>query len=272
MKTLARFAAQAIFLSILFHGFESLGADKKFPFTPAAKPQAKTPPAAPATVGAMRQTVSAAERFYWARVKFKAHSNQGGQWDGDPFGDVFFLRTLRERTNIQVDEDWYAADLNKIDELVKFPILFMTSDPGFTLPENQLANLKEYLERGGFIFADDCVWNERNPPGDYFFKSYQALIEKMFNTAMVKLPDDHEIYHCLYDMPNGLPHMQGTPHGGWALFLNGRMVTFLSPSDLHCGWSSHHLLITGGRPWFPKEKSDLALKMGINIIVYAMTH
>jgi hypothetical protein len=66
--------------------------------------------------------------------------------------------------------------------------------------------------------------------------------------------------------------MQGVDHGGWALFLNGRIAIFLTPTDIHCGWASCRNIVKNGSSWFSKKNSYDAIKMGINIIVYAMTH
>jgi len=57
--------------------------------------------------------------------------------------------------------------------------------------------------------------------------------------------------------------MQGVRHGLHGLFLNGRMVALLSPSDIHCGWAN-------GDAWFGHQKQVAALQMGINIYLYAM--
>ena len=134
--------------------------------------------------------ISAAERFFWGRVKFNSDKKVPDQWDAWPVFDVFFLSILKKRTNIEVDETWYVADLKDPDELVKYPILFMTADGNFECSENELANLKEYLLRGGFLFADDCVFGSA---GDKFFTGFKQKIEALFGRQMVRLPNDHSI-------------------------------------------------------------------------------
>ena len=81
-----------------------------------------------------------------------------------------------------------------------------------------------------------------------------------------KLPLDHEIYHCLFDLPKGLPFMQGELSGGWSFSDDkGRILMFLSPHDIHCGWFSE-------QNWFGRKKTQEAFEMGANIVIYAMTH
>jgi hypothetical protein len=77
------------------------------------------------------------------------------------------------------------------------------------------------------------------------------------------LPMDHPIFHCFFHM-DFWPHMQGTPHGPQGLYYNGRLAGLISPSDLHCGW------VNGDR-WFGPGMQRLAMQMGTNIYLYAMT-
>ena len=212
--------------------------------------------------------IKAAAPFHWGRVKFGTEEKVGDVWDAHPWADAHFLTALEKYTNINVDKLWREVPLEDLDEMVKFPFLFITGEGWFNLSPLQKKNIKEYLERGGFLFGDDCVIGNT---GDHFYISFRKEIEQSFNTEMVKLPADHAIYHSLYDF-NGLPYMQGQNHGGHALFIGKRMAIFLSPSDLHCGWGSQYLRTTKGNGWFTLEKEEAAVKMGINVIVYAMTN
>jgi hypothetical protein len=208
------------------------------------------------------------EPFQWARLKFKLTVQANDHWDVHPWADEFLLDMLEKYTSLNVDKNWHVVSLNKLDEMMKFPLIFMTTENKFSFTKKQQANFKEYIERGGFIYADDCVYDVY---GDFFFKDLKNKVEKLFNKKMVRLPDDHEIYNCFYKLKK-LPYMQGVDHGGWALFLNGRMAVFLTPTDIHCGWASCRNIVKNGSGWFSKKKSYDAIKMGINIIVYAMTH
>jgi hypothetical protein len=208
------------------------------------------------------------EPFHWARLKFELTKDAPDKWNAHPWGDEFFLDRLQEYTNLNVDRTWYVAPLDNLDEMIKYPFIFMTAEEEFGFSELQRKNFAEYLNRGGFIFADDCV----SPGGgDFFFADMKKKVEDLFGQKMVKLPDDHEIYRCFFKL-NGLPHVQGKSHGGWALFLNGRMAVFLNAGDLHCGWCSFKLRKTNGKSWFTEEKELNSVKMGINILTYAITH
>jgi hypothetical protein len=153
--------------------------------------------------------------------------------------------------------------LANFDEMCRNPFVFMTSEGSFVLAEPEERNLREFLERGGFIHADDCVFNARE---DRFFRNYNGLVNKLFpDNPMRLIAHDHELYHVYFDFPDGCPHLQGVKHGAYGLFEpgTGRIMTVSTPGDLHCGWVNR---------FFSAEKNLQAMKMGINIIIYFLTH
>ena len=84
-----------------------------------------------------------------------------------------------------------------------------------------------------------------------------------------ELPFNHPIYHSHFDFPNGLPkiheHDSKVPQG-LGLFLDGKLCVFYTvetnPSD---GWADVEVHND------PPEKREASLKIGTNIIVYALT-
>ncbi|NOY75317.1 MAG: DUF4159 domain-containing protein [Kiritimatiellaeota bacterium] len=208
------------------------------------------------------------EPFHWARLKFTLTEKALDEWNVYPWADELLLDMLQKYTSLNVDRDWHVASLDKLEEMVQYPFIFMTSENKFNFAGVKRRNFKEYLERGGFIYADDCVIGRT---GDKFFLDLREKVERLFGKKMVRLPNDHQIYRSFYKL-DGLPYPQGKNHGGWALFLNGRMALFSTPTDIHCGWASLKLSMEGGNGWFPKKMNYDSIKMGINIVVYAMTH
>ena len=95
------------------------------------------------------------------------------------------------------------------------------------------------------------------------------LASKIFpDNPMREIPVDHEIFHSYFDFDKGCPHLQGTRYrtsNAAGLFEpgTGRIMTFISPGDLHCGWCSQ---------WFTPEINMTAIKMGINVLVYYLSH
>ena len=215
--------------------------------------------------------ITATEPFRWARIKFSPKIIRNDPWSAYPEVDIALLEYIKKNTSINVSPTWNWADLKNLNEMTKYPILFITANGEFDPSAADLENMKEYLLRGGFIYADDCVDDLK---GDGFFRSFRATIERFFGAKMEKLPDSHEIYHCFYDLPNGAPHphYKGVKHGGWGFYMKGRLVVFLTAGDIHCGIKSRLLRKAGRRPWFSEQNEVLSFNMGVNILIYALSH
>lgn len=208
-------------------------------------------------------------KFVFPRLQFSVYDGTPDIWNVGPSGDVILRKKLHELTNINVSMEPKVVRLGDFDEMCRYPLIFMTSEGYFRLPEKETKNLREYLERGGFIFADDCVYINKE---DRFFRYYRKLIDGLFpDNPMRHIPHDHEIYHIYFDFEaSGSPHMQGVAvhdgkPGAWGLFEpgTGRIMTYLDPGDLHCGWMCRY---------WGMEKNIKAIKMGINVIIYFLSH
>lgn len=216
-------------------------------------------------------------------------------WDVRPGGDKNLLSRLstviRCRTkSIPGADNWqpqHAAEgqlnavvtFDSLEKIKKYPFLFMTGENYFQFDDDQKNNLKQYINRGGFLLMDDCVVGDG---GDFFYQSAFKLLEETFGKDSVKrIPNEHEIFHNVYDLgdagmpsmdyiyrkrPGGLPYMHGQNHGARGVFIGDRLAVFLSSTDIHCGWCDS-LGIEWGR-----ENYEKAIQMGINIIMYAMSH
>ncbi len=201
-------------------------------------------------------------KFIFPRLQFSVKDNTPDRWDVHPIGDVNLRKKLQELTNINVSLEPKVVRLDDFDDMARHPFVFMTSEGYFDLPKPEEKNLREFLERGGFVLADDCVYNMKE---DRFFRDYMKLINKLFpDNNMRKIPYDHEIFHIYYDFKKGAPHMQGVPHGAYGLFEpgTGRLMTINIPGDIHCGWCQY---------FKPKMNMD-SIKMGVNIIIYFLSH
>ena len=219
-----------------------------------SKPAGKEPPKAVKT-----------GTFFFPRVMFHVRDETGDQWNIYPVGDVILRKRLKQLTNVNASEDPVVVRLADLDSTCRYPFVFATSEGYFDLPDNEKKNLKEFLMRGGFVYADDCVLGKT---GDRFFRDYVKMINRMFEKErieMKRVPDDHEINHCYFRFPKGAPFIQGVNHGAHALFEKGtgRIMTYLTAGDLHCGWTCM---------WNTREQCEATLKMGINIIIYYLTH
>ena len=217
--------------------------------------------------------------FLMPRVKFSCDSRVGDIWSAYPGADRNLLQAFSSVVRCKVKlppkcngmhphlgtEDQFNAvvDFTDLDELRRYPFLFMTAEGSFDLSDNKKDNLKRYIQEGGFLLMDDCVFNQS---GDFFYQSSFRLLEEVFGREAVRhVPKGHEVFHNVYDLEQtGFPYMQGVNHGARGIFIDDRLAVFLSSTDIHCGWVRFSII--------PPRTSELCLQMGVNIIMYALTH
>lgn len=195
--------------------------------------------------------------FQIARVKYSG----GGDWYNDPSAEVNLLNFVKENTNIKVTSEYIVAEISN-REIFNYPFLFLTGHGNIVLSEKDARILREYLENGGFLYADD----------DYGLdQSFRREMKKVFpELDLVEIPFDHEIYHSFYDFSNGPPktheHDNKQPKG-YGIFINKRLVVYYTfesnPSD---GWADPEVHND------PQNKREEALKFGTNIIVYSLSN
>ena len=185
----------------------------------------------------------------------------GGDWYSNRSSLPNLIAAVRERTSIDIAQE--AGTVTPLDrDLLSYSYVFATGHGRIRFTDEEAAKLRQYLLRGGFLHVDD---NYGMDP--HFRKAVKVLFP---DRELVELPFDHPIYHCLYDFPTGLPkiheHYGGPPHG-YAILEKGRVVLFYSyNTDLGDGWESPE--VHNDAP----ETREAALRMGVNILVYALTH
>jgi hypothetical protein len=204
----------------------------------------------------------------WARLKFTCRGGDDDDWNVHPNGDLNLIDAIRRQTSANVEKHWYVADVSRLETMTPFPFIFMHAELAPALTDGERANLREHLLRGGFLFAEDCVngkGRSDRSKDEFFRRMVQVEFPKILPEARLeKLPDDHPVFHCFHDLKDGMPNMNGLPHGLHGLMLNGRVVAFLSGSDIHCGWAN-------GDQWFGHAQQVRAMQMGINIYLFALT-
>ncbi|MHC4638647.1 MAG: DUF4159 domain-containing protein [Planctomycetota bacterium] len=229
--------------------------------------------------------------FLMPRVKFQCNMQVNDKWNAFPGGDQNLLRKFSEVVRCRVknvpdcvnnephdghDRQFNAVvDLTNIEDLRKYPFLFMTASGSYTLSVNKKKNIRHYIEEGGFLFMDDCVHGKQDD-GDYFFRSSYKILEEIFTVGSVKrIPNEHEVFHNVYDFGDmGLPYIIGKNHGAHGIILDDRLAVLLSGTDLHCGWTDGRgwWFGKGGRQGVGRHGHKEAIMMGINILMYAMSH
>ncbi len=191
----------------------------------------------------------------------RAKYGGGGDWYNDPTGDVNLLKFINKNTNIRVNPTYKYVDLAS-DNLFLYPVIWLTGHGNVKFSQTAVDNLRAYLQNGGFLFIDD----------DFGLDKYirKAMKEVFPEQDFVELPFNHGIYSIQYKFPKGLPKIHkhsGKPAQGFGLFSNDRLcVYYVYESNLGDGWADADIHND------PEFKRQEALKMGTNIIVWALTH
>jgi hypothetical protein len=201
-----------------------------------------------------------------------------GMWAVDyPEADNNFIVGLREwaGTNLKIASRPEAVPIMD-DKLFDYPLIYFV-EPGFLeLSSEQAARLREYILRGGFIFFDD-FW------GEYEWQNVQEEFHKILPEYEIKnLPMSHPVLHSYLDIEEvvQVPNIGNAQRGGdtsekggvvpYYMGIedkNGRLVAFMARnSDLGDAWEWIN------DPSYPAKYGLPAYKVGVNVIIYAMSH
>jgi hypothetical protein len=202
---------------------------------------------------------------------------QGWGWATDyPGGDCKFMGGVHRLTGIRVHPDPHVMEIMD-DDLFKFPYVYAVEVGGMYLSDRQAARLREYLLRGGFLHVDD-FWGLRERA------NFAAQIRKVFpDRPLEQLPLTHEVFHTFFDIDTviQIPNRGNGCAGGetWESWDDtkpamygisddsGRlMVVVTYNSDLGDAWEYMDLAC------YPEMYAGQAYRMGINFMIYAMTH
>ena len=197
-----------------------------------------------------------AQTFSIARI----HYGGGGDWYSDPSSIPNLLKYLSTNTPISVNPE--EARIKLTDENAnQYPYLYLTGHGNIKFTDDEIISLRTILMNNGFLHADDNYGMDA---------SFRREIKRIFpNKELVPLPYDHRLFHTYFSFPQGLPKVHehdGKPPQALALFEGERIILLYTyESDLGDGWENASV---HQDPWPIREA---ALKMGVNIIYFALT-
>jgi hypothetical protein len=193
---------------------------------------------------------------------------QGGNDNPRPDALRSLLAQVTRRTSIEVN--WKPFGLTISDpKLFSHPFIYMGGNERFDpFSEKDLNVLRSYLSYGGFLLIDD---NSAQADSE-FDVSIRKLISALFpQNPLRKIQRDHSIFRSFYllNTVSGRsivkPYLEG-------ISIKGRTVLVYSSNDQGGAWSRNKLghwnydVIAGGH-----KQRQLAIRLGINIIMYALT-
>jgi hypothetical protein len=184
----------------------------------------------------------------------------GGDWYANPSSIPNLLAAIRQRTSLQVEKHEARVKLTD-DQLWDYPFLHVTGHGNIKLTDAEVGRLREYLLRGGFLHVSDNYGLD---------SSFRREIARVFpDRQLVDVPLTHPVYNIVYPFPKGLPKIHehdGKPPRGFGIFVGDRLAVFYDyESDLGNGWEDLEVYND------PPALHEAALRMGINLFVYAVT-
>jgi len=224
--------------------------------------------------------------FHMARLIYRTFGGGGSRgfynrwWAIDyPMAEIHFLPALRRLTNLLVAEDSRHLEATD-DRLFDYPFLFaqQVGQGNWSPTEPEAERLREYLLRGGFLLVDDFH-------GEYDWYVFQSAIQRVLpGRKIVEIPDDDQIMHTFFDLSDrtqipGQRHlrrrrgggigarMAGPPHWRGIYDDHGRLMVAINYNiDLGDAWEH------ADDPFYPVHMTGLAYRLGVNYVIYAMTH
>jgi hypothetical protein len=198
----------------------------------------------------------------------------GTAWTVDyPEGDRRFAELLGRLTQIDVRAIEQPVNLDHDIDAYYWPFLISGLVGAWDLTDDQARKLRDYLLRGGFLLCDSFY-------GTVEWQGFVAGIRRVFpDRPIVDLPSTHPIFHTVYDLTERpqIPTWQHLPHGyrndgadaHWRAILDddGRVMVMIAyNNDIADGWQR------ADEYRYPAEAASLAIRIGVNFAVYALTH
>lgn len=221
--------------------------------------------------------------FQFVRIKYGSNSGSGrrgrGGWGTPPWQHDYptaeenLYEALERTTKINVSFPYLILSL-KDKRIFEYPFLYLC-EPGFwTMDDTEVENLRKYLNRGGFILFDDfrdAVGGRYGGRGKREWNNFYRQLKKSFpDKEIVQVEPDHKIWSIYYDIdPIAAPSLV-SPRGGedeyYAMYDDkGRMMVFVCYNqDIGDGWEWPNRNLN--------QASTISFQMGINFIIYALSH
>jgi hypothetical protein len=201
--------------------------------------------------------------------------NLRGNWTIDyPTADRHFVQGVRRLTRIHTRSMEQVISMEG-DEIYNWPWLYVVEPGHWELTDAQAQKLRDYLLRGGFLMTDDFH-------GTFEWDIFMQSMRKVFpERAVVDIENKDAIFHVLYDLDErfqvpgvatfgtGRTYEYDGVEAKWRGIYDDKgriMVAICHNMDLGDAWE------WADNPNYPEKYASMAYKIGINYIIYAMTH
>jgi len=198
-------------------------------------------------------------------------------WTQDyPRADRHFAQAMRRLTRVHTRSVEQPVNLDDGDDVYNWPWLAAGEMGDWLLSDSQASRLRDYLLRGGFIYMDD-FWNDDE------WQRFMDSMKRVFpDRTIVEIENSDPIFHVLYDLSDRyqVPGQWALRGGGMARRAEGTVPHWRGIYDDH-----HRLMVAmtfnndvgdawewADDPRYPEKYSALGIRLGVNFVIYSMTH
>ena len=210
--------------------------------------------------------------FRFVRIRFEDVSGGGRGFGGNawahdyPTAEENFYIALKRTTAIHVQEPYLVLELDD-DRIFEHPILYLCEPGHLDLTDEQAQRLRRYLDRGGFLLFDDFggqrEWN-------WFYEQMKRVLPEAEPTEI--LPS-HPIWSIYYDVdPVAAPSLVSRRDWNQG---EDRYMAYFDDAGRMVALANHNQDIGDGWEWPDRnfdDASTVSFQMGINYVIYALTH
>ena len=206
--------------------------------------------------------VKTRDEFVFAQV---VHN---GDWDPHPNGVMNFLRYVRANSTLPIQFKRVSVDLRD-PEALRYPVLYMTGHNDFVLSDAEIAGLRNYLNNGGVLFCNACCGREA------FDRAFRRELAKVLpgGGKLQPVALNHPVHSSRTPIRTveytrflkvGQPDLSVPALEG--VSLHGRFAVVYSRFGLGTQWDGQE------RPFSLAYEQKDGLRVGMNVLIYAMTH
>jgi hypothetical protein len=197
-------------------------------------------------------------------------------WTQDyPRADRHFVQAVRRLTRLHARSVEQPVNLDDGDDVYNWPWLYAVQVGSWNLSDAQAAKLRDYLLRGGFFMCDD-FWGDRG------WEVFEASMSRVFpDREIVEIPDADSAFHTVFNLDDryqvpgarylstGVTYKCEPCEERWRGIYDDRgrlMVAMSFNSDIGDSWE------WADDPKYPEKYSALGIRIGVNYVIYSMTH
>lgn len=194
-------------------------------------------------------------------VMAKVRHGDDDQWDVHRQGVPQLTRRLEQAW--KRDLAWQTVDLSaSVEDLLQSPVLVLSGRDTLALNPSQKENLKQYVQQGGFVFAEAC--DGHGCDGKAFDQSFRQLMSELFPQSTLRLlPPDHPVWFAEQKVdPDQLRPLYG-------LDTCCRTSVVYCPQTLSCFWDVYPFERAEGYAPAAQAQVEAAMRIGLNVVTYA---